>query len=510
LNGTFCLLFEALLQYLSFWVVGSFSGNGQKPICTFILRFEKLASNFGFKFNLYRYIKAKQEAEETARMEKEAADAAAAAKAAAEAAEAERIAAEKAKAEAEKAEREAAAAATAAKLAEEEAAAEAAAAAKAQEEARLKAEADAGAAAKAKAEQEAAAAAVAKAKAAAEAKAKAEAEEAAAAAEAKRVADEQAIADAAAAAAKAAAEQEAAERAAAEALQAETERKAAAIAEQERIAEEEAKRLKIAAEAAAAAAAEVARIAAAEAAAAEAARLAALNKGSTITTGTTLKKGEYLKSENGEYKATFQDDGNLAIHRAGDAAVVWETGTKDANEFQFIAGGNFLAAAHTAGATRTEWATSTSDRAKCCQGKGERIVLENDGNLVLYNKGSVAFDQKEPNNLGDRIEKERRLSPGNYIQSPNGKYRAKFQQDGNFVVHGDGDNDAEWNSGTKNSVTGPKFRMMSSNFNRITDFKLQNDGNLVMYETYKETYQETYQVGLCTHSRGVSDWLRGS
>lgn len=59
------------------------------------------------------------------------------------------------------------------------------------------------------------------------------------------------------------------------------------------------------------------------------------------------------------------------------------------------------------------------------------------------------------------------LNPGYWIKSPNGRYQLIYQNDGNLVLYGPG-NQALWNSGTWGRSAGRAI--------------IQNDGNLVVYD----------------------------
>ncbi|XP_023248740.1 mannose-specific lectin-like [Seriola lalandi dorsalis] len=69
-----------------------------------------------------------------------------------------------------------------------------------------------------------------------------------------------------------------------------------------------------------------------------------MNKNS-ISTDQELRQGEYLTSENGNFKAVFQDDGNFVIYTW---SPIWASNTYGKNPF--------------------------------------RILLQQDNNLVMYNK----------------------------------------------------------------------------------------------------------------------------
>ena len=89
-----------------------------------------------------------------------------------------------------------------------------------------------------------------------------------------------------------------------------------------------------------------------------------------------MKKGDFLISENGKYKAIFQEDGNLQVTYK-NVSVVWSSnnGNSGANEVHFGQSGNLM----TLG---TSWSTDTADSTP----KAETLVMGNDGDLQLLSK----------------------------------------------------------------------------------------------------------------------------
>ena len=89
-----------------------------------------------------------------------------------------------------------------------------------------------------------------------------------------------------------------------------------------------------------------------------------------------MKKGDFLISENGKYKAIFQEDGNLQVTHK-NLSVVWSsnTGNSGANEVHFDQSGNLMILG-------TSWSTDTADSTP----KAETLVMGNDGDLQLLSK----------------------------------------------------------------------------------------------------------------------------
>jgi len=93
-----------------------------------------------------------------------------------------------------------------------------------------------------------------------------------------------------------------------------------------------------------------------------------------LQNGEKLEVGGSLTSENGAYKLTLQDDGNLVLY-SGDEAV-WSTGTNGKNvvRAEVQKDGNFVLYTP----DDPVWASQTKGA------KDVRLVLQDDRNLVLY------------------------------------------------------------------------------------------------------------------------------
>ena len=89
-----------------------------------------------------------------------------------------------------------------------------------------------------------------------------------------------------------------------------------------------------------------------------------------------MKKDDFLISENGKYKAIFQEDGNLQVTYK-NLLVVWSsnTGNSGANEVHFDQSGNLIILG-------TSWSADTADS----NPKAETLVMGNDGDLQLLSK----------------------------------------------------------------------------------------------------------------------------
>ena len=136
------------------------------------------------------------------------------------------------------------------------------------------------------------------------------------------------------------------------------------------------------------------------------------SKNSILKLGDSLKTGESLKSPNGAYTLTMQSDGNLVLAKGG--RPVWSAMTQgtyagikeDAGQALVAAqgysnitatmqsNGSFIVKGSSGGAEKALWSTYTA-------GTGaDRVVLQDDGNLVVYDasvKAQWASGTKDQN-----------------------------------------------------------------------------------------------------------------
>ncbi|KAK2847703.1 hypothetical protein Q7C36_009385 [Tachysurus vachellii] len=96
-----------------------------------------------------------------------------------------------------------------------------------------------------------------------------------------------------------------------------------------------------------------------------------------------LQKGDFLLSNNGEYKAIFQEDGNFVVY---GWKPVWASNTAGHPEAQrLIMQGDCNFAMYTN--NTNVWNTGThQSNVKCC-----RLTLRNDGSLDVQDDGTVLW-----------------------------------------------------------------------------------------------------------------------
>jgi lambda family phage minor tail protein L len=210
------------------------------------------------------------------------------------------------------------------------------------------------------------------------------------------------------------------------------------------------------------------------------------------TSASKLTQGQQIFSPNGYYRLKMQSDGNLVLYSKGTIPTgpavenyniaVWSTGTdgSGATYAHFQTDGNL--ALYTAGNV----AVYQSNKGSYPQYAGKKLQLQNDGNLVIYGTGASSSSQVPADNFSTGTGEipcanlsTSKLQKGEEIFSPNGWYRLKMQNDGNLVLYSKGTNLATgpasenynievWNTGTYNTAAHYAY--------------FQADGNLVLYD----------------------------
>ena len=88
-----------------------------------------------------------------------------------------------------------------------------------------------------------------------------------------------------------------------------------------------------------------------------------------------MLKGKSLKSPNGKYRFTLQNDGNLVVYCGGKK--LWDTGTvsPDIYALYFQSDGNLVLRKND---LSVAWASDAMDSS------ATRLLVQNDGNVVIY------------------------------------------------------------------------------------------------------------------------------
>ena len=208
-----------------------------------------------------------------------------------------------------------------------------------------------------------------------------------------------------------------------------------------------------------------------------------------LRSGGQLSPGEAYYSPPPSYKLAQQPDGNLVVS-SPDGRVLWNSGTwgRPGARTVMQADGNLVIYAADG---RAIWWTGTWGH------PGARLYVQHDGNLVLYRADGrplwwTGADLRSTLGSGGSLLAQMALT------SPDGRYRAVSQSDGNFVVYGPLKR-VVWASGRYASMArltmqadgnvvsyapdGRAIWWTGTWGNRGARLVLQNDGNLVVYRS---------------------------
>ncbi|TNN30613.1 Mannose-specific lectin [Liparis tanakae] len=136
-----------------------------------------------------------------------------------------------------------------------------------------------------------------------------------------------------------------------------------------------------------------------------------------------LRKGDYLMSNNGNFKAIFQEDGNFVLY---GWSPVWASDTCGSDGVRVCMQADCNLVMYNQ-QSEAKWHTnSAKDGGSMC-----RLHLTNDGKL-LVDKESVEIwnsDQSEGKNIMSKnyLSKNDELRKGDYLMSNNGNFKAVFQ-----------------------------------------------------------------------------------
>ena len=192
------------------------------------------------------------------------------------------------------------------------------------------------------------------------------------------------------------------------------------------------------------------------------------NMGTELVSGAKLLPRQYLLSADKHIVLVLQDDGNLVLYRNGIATWSSLTWGKTPSQLEMQTDGSLVITF----TDNTRWSSNTLGNA------GSRLALQNDGNLVIYNTqnkptwNTNTWLSSSQLSIPNNILKSGLLYKGQQLESPNGRYKLIFQDDGNLVLYSPFR--AVWNSNSWNMPT--RYTVM------------QGDGNLVIYDFNKKSY----------------------
>jgi hypothetical protein len=168
--------------------------------------------------------------------------------------------------------------------------------------------------------------------------------------------------------------------------------------------------------------------------------------------GESLTVGGFLTSPDGGFELVLQPDGNLVEYLVTAHRAVWQSHTFGAREvLKYQLDGNVVLRD---AAGRPVWASGT---------RSSSINLMTVGDDGTINIAGLRDLNKPVVSAGSDVIKQ--------ILSPNGRYAATMQNDGNFVVRSVETYKALWSSGTQGHPD--------------AYLEEQTDGNLVIYQATK-------------------------
>lgn len=187
------------------------------------------------------------------------------------------------------------------------------------------------------------------------------------------------------------------------------------------------------------------------------------NINTTLTSGQSVSKNDYLLSPDSQSALTLQNDGNLVLY--SNFITVWNTGSVGANANRLVmqSDGNLVIYSSS---NVPLWSTATNGN------PGARLVLQTDGNLAIYSSSNAVlwatYTIQNPDHLSfvNTTFNTGRLYPGQSIDTPDRKYHLMLQRDGNLVLYSP--TRALWATGTDNR--------------QVAFLAMQSDGNLVLYD----------------------------
>jgi hypothetical protein len=159
--------------------------------------------------------------------------------------------------------------------------------------------------------------------------------------------------------------------------------------------------------------------------------------GTVVEPGGRLGPGTSVASPGGQFRLVMQRDGNLVM-RTSTGRVLWASGTGgNPGAFALMQGdGNFVI--YTA-SDRPVWTSDSEDHA------GASLAVQSDGDVVVEGSAEPLWcaGSKDTELLAGE-----RLQPGWYLESPTWLSRLVMQRDGNLVLYSIGGR-VLWASGTQ-------------------------------------------------------------
>ncbi len=161
--------------------------------------------------------------------------------------------------------------------------------------------------------------------------------------------------------------------------------------------------------------------------------------------GSQLKSGQSISSGNGTYKLIMQTDGNFVLYDVPAGRALWNSGTfGNGNRAELQNDGNLVVYNN---ANIAMWNSGTSGKAS------SYLAIQDDGNMVIYtpffHKWGTTPNTADSTSLGSSIiPPGKTLYSGQGLTSGNSAYSLIMQGDGNLVLYNNGSGAALWDSVT--------------------------------------------------------------
>ncbi len=186
-----------------------------------------------------------------------------------------------------------------------------------------------------------------------------------------------------------------------------------------------------------------------------------------LPSGQTLNPGDRMVSGGSAYTLIMQGDGNAVIYNTSNQAL-WNSATFQAGSRLVMQGDGNAVIYNTS--NQALWNSATYGN------PGSQLVLQADGNLVTYNASSQPTWSRYTGKIyTNTLFSGQILYPGDRMVSSDSVYRLIMQGDGNLVLY-NASNQAVWNTATFY----PGSRLV-----------MQGDGNLVLYNASNQAVWNT-------------------
>lgn len=232
--------------------------------------------------------------------------------------------------------------------------------------------------------------------------------------------------------------------------------------------------------------------------------------GTTLTAWQTLYRNDYLMSPDSQTVFTLRGDGSLAEY--SNLKTSWSTGAFDGSAHRLVMQGDGnLVLYNQAGVPL--WNSETAGNPNA------RMVMQTDGNVVIYSTSNVAlwatYTNMHPDHLdyiNNVLPYAGRMYPGQSITTADRRFKYVLQGDGNLVLYSP--TRVLWASGTDgmsaaflamqedgnlvlyarlNGTPPPWYS--STNGNGTLELVMQEDGNLVLYNNQGRAFWSTGSAG---------------